>query len=126
MHQHNAILVEDEPLISLMIQDYLADLGWAVDGTAHTEADAFALLNGCRPELALLDINLGKTTSLAVASACRDMGIAVVFITGYVARDVPYQCGNSPVLPKPFSPADLQVALRRGLAQVDEYQHAPI
>jgi DNA-binding response OmpR family regulator len=109
------ILVEDEPLISIMIEELLQDLGWTVDGSAHTEADALTLLGTCSPRLALLDINLGLTTSLAVAASCRDRQIPVLFMTGYTARDVPPQCGEYPVLAKPFSPDALDQALRRAL-----------
>ncbi|WDR02710.1 response regulator [Devosia algicola] len=107
------IIVEDEPLISLMIEDIAHDLGWLVVGSVHTEEDAFRLLGQCQPRVALLDINLGLTTSLAVASSCQDRGIPVIFITGYTARDVPSQCGGAPILAKPFSPCDLERSLKR-------------
>ena len=109
------IIVEDEPLISMMVGEIAEDLGWKVDGSAQTEADAFALLNRSVPSLALLDINLGLTTSLAVAASCRDRGIPVVFITGYSAKEVSPLCGGAPVLAKPFSPEDLDQALRRAM-----------
>jgi CheY-like chemotaxis protein len=117
MHEtsRNLIVVEDEPILAMMIEDLAEDLGWTVEGTAHTEADAFDVLSHCRPALALLDINLGLTTSLAVASSCRDRHIPVVFMTGYTARDVPPQCGDAPILAKPFSPADFEQAIRRAM-----------
>jgi CheY-like chemotaxis protein len=117
MHQtsKNLIVVEDEPLLAMLIEDIVQDLGWTVDGSAHTEADAFIVLAGCTPTLALLDINLGLTTSLAIASTCRDRHIPIVFMTGYTARDVPLQCGDAPILTKPFSTDDLQQAIRRAM-----------
>lgn len=107
------IIVEDEPLISMMMEDTARDLGWIVAGSAHSEADAFGLLERCHPSVALLDINLGLTTSLAVASSCRDRGIAVIFVTGYTARDVPLQCEDAPILAKPFSSVELERCLKR-------------
>lgn len=114
------IVVEDEPIISIMIEELVQELGWTVNGSAHTEADAFSLLGACTPRLALLDINLGLTTSLAVAASCRDRHIPIVFMTGYTARDVPSQCGDDPVLAKPFSPDALDQALRRALRRDDD------
>ena len=111
------MIVEDEPLIAMMIEEMANDLGWAVGACLHTEADAFAFLNAHNPCIAVLDINLGLTTSLAVAAACRDRDIPVVFTTGYTASDIPPQCGNAPVLAKPFSTDELALALRRGLQQ---------
>jgi CheY-like chemotaxis protein len=78
--------------------------------------DAFTILAACNPKLAILDINLGLTTSLAVASECRERHIPVVFMTGYTAKDVPLQCGDAPVLAKPFSPQELALAMLRALA----------
>jgi CheY-like chemotaxis protein len=112
----NLIVVEDEPLLAMMIENLVKDLGWTVEGSAYTEADAFIVLAECSPSLALLDINLELTTSLAVASACRDRHIPIVFMTGYTARDVPLQCGNAPILTKPFSTHDLQQAIGRAIS----------
>lgn len=117
MQAASLIVVEDEPLIAIMIEELAQELGWAVDGTAYSEADAFCLLDRCSPSLALLDINLGSSTSLAVAATCRDQHIPVVFMTGYTAKDIPPQCGSAPVLAKPFSRDDLERAFARALSK---------
>lgn len=119
MHQTNPslIVVEDEPILAMMIGETVQDLGWTVDGSACSEEAAFHVLAGCHPKLALLDIHLGLTTSLAIASACRDRHIPVVFMTAYTAKDVPPQCGDAPVLAKPFSSEELERAIRRALAR---------
>lgn len=118
MHQmpQSLIVVEDEPFIAVMIEGLVRDLGWTVDGSAATEAEAFSILATSKPQLAILDINLGMTTSLAVASLCRDRHIPILFMTGYTAKDVPLQCGDAPVLAKPFSPQELVLAMGRALA----------
>ena len=113
------IVVEDEPLICVMIEEMVQDLGWAVEGCAHTEESAFDLLNASAPGLVLLDINLGLTTSLGVAASCRDRRIPIVFMTGYIARDIPSQCGDAPVVTKPFTEEQLDHAIRRALNSVD-------
>jgi len=117
MHQlpQSLIVIDDEPILATMISDLVSELGWTVDGSAHSEADGFKVLAGCHPGLALLDINLGLTTSLAIAATCRDRNIPIVFMTGYTARDVPSQCGDAPILTKPFSEGELQRAIERAL-----------
>ncbi|WP_375449988.1 response regulator [uncultured Devosia sp.] len=107
------VIVEDEPLISLMIEEIATDLGWHTEGCAYTESEALTLLKACAPTLALLDINLGSTTSLKVAEACRARGIPIVFTTGYMVRDIPTECGGAPILAKPFSQDDLEIAFAR-------------
>jgi len=117
MHQlpQSLIVIDDEPILTTMISDLASELGWTVDGSAHSEAEGFKVLAGCHPGLALLDINLGLTTSLAIAATCRDRNIPIVLMTGYTARDVPSQCGDAPILTKPFSEGELQRAIERAL-----------
>ena len=111
----NVILVEDEPFIAIMVEEMLAELGCDLAGTAHSENEAFDLLTKGNVSLALLDIELGAANSLAVADSCRDRNIPIVFMTGYTARDVPSQCGDAPILTKPFSEGELQRAIERAL-----------
>jgi two-component SAPR family response regulator len=108
------IIVEDEAIISLMIESLADDLGWAVGGTASNEAEAKLLLECCMPSVAVLDINLGaSSTSLSVAAICRERGVPVLFITAYTAAPLPAACGDAPILAKPFSTEDFEAALGR-------------
>lgn len=115
VENRRVMVVEDEPLIALMLEDMLRDLGWEVAATAYTESEAMAELDACRPSLAILDINLGRDNSLGVAAKCFERAIPVVFTTGYVACDLPHECGSAPVLTKPFSPLDLAISVERAL-----------
>lgn len=92
--QQTAIIVEDDPLIAMMIESEIRDLGWIVQGTAANETAALRLLNGGKPDVALLDVNLGANDSMALAAHCRHAGIPVLFLTGYVASDLPQECAN--------------------------------
>ncbi|MBW4653413.1 MAG: response regulator [Kaiparowitsia implicata GSE-PSE-MK54-09C] len=116
----SVIVVEDEPLVTMLIEDMVSELGWQIAATAQTEAAALHVLEHCTPTLAILDINLGQQTSLVVAEVCRSRRIPVVFTTGYMAGDVPPECGDAPVLSKPFSLEELATALQRGLISVSE------
>lgn len=107
------VIVEDEPLISIMIEDMACELGWIVEGTAQTEAGAFDLLRQLKPTVAILDINLGSRTSLAVAATCREQGIPIVFTTGYLTSDLPVECAKATILLKPFSIEELASALKQ-------------
>ena len=98
----NLIVVEDEPLIAIMLMDLVEDLGWSVDGSAYNADEAFSLLAECNPKLAILDINLGQTTSLEVASVCRERGIPILFVTGYTAKTFHSNAEMPPYFPNRF------------------------
>jgi DNA-binding response OmpR family regulator len=113
--ESSVLVVEDEPLISIMVEDMLHDMGLRVTGTAQTEQAALDLLRSDRPSVALLDVNLGSTDSLMVASACRAAQIPIIFTTGYTVNDLPEGCRDTPVLAKPFSPEELEEVVMRVL-----------
>jgi len=111
------LIVEDEPLVATTIEMVAADLGWQLAGTAFTEESALKLLATVTPTVAVVDINLGPTNSFRVSTKCRAMGVPVLFVTGYVASDVPAECGYNPILAKPFSIDEFEAALGRCLSR---------
>jgi CheY-like chemotaxis protein len=109
----SVLIVEDEPLIAILTEDMVADLGYDVVGIASNVPEAIGALDKRRPHIALLDIKLRSETSLPIAARCRSLGIGVAFTTGYSAKDLPDECGDAPVLVKPFSARDLGLTLKR-------------
>jgi CheY-like chemotaxis protein len=103
------LFVEDEMLVAMLIEDALTDLGCTVVGPATCVDRALALLEGGEVDLAILDVNLNGTRTDAVAAELRRRRIPFIFATGYgtAASAEP----GEPVLPKPFSTAELALAL---------------
>ncbi|MHA6299283.1 response regulator [Devosia sp. CAU 1758] len=112
--RQSVIIVEDEPLILMMVEQMAEDLGLVVAGCAFSEADAVALLECTTPDIAILDVKLGANTSLAVAAACKDRGIRVIFTTGFSPDAYGNFSDGQPVLNKPFTLDDLREALESG------------
>lgn len=111
-HRPKVIIVEDEPVIAVMMQDLLSELGCKVEGCAYSEAQGFDLLAFTDAEVAFLDVHLGTTTSFALASACEDKGMSVIFTTGDDGSWMAAQRRQSPVVGKPISRSALLGALR--------------
>jgi CheY-like chemotaxis protein len=87
------LIVEDEPLIAMMLEDFLEVLDKTSAGTVDTVAGA-----------AILDVNLRggeKSTPIAEALAARD--IPFIFATGGSDDSVDAQFRDRPVLQKPFT-----------------------
>ena len=110
------LIVEDQPLISMMMEEMAAELGWE-PASAYTSEDALKELATILPALAILDIQFANTTSLEVAAQCRALDIPIVFTTGLSADDIPKDCRDAPILNKPFSEDDFANAVQRAMAQ---------
>src|SRR4051812_18956507 len=77
------LVVEDNLLIAETICDLLEDHGCAVLGPVPDLQQGLNLLEGERPDGALLDINLSGTLSFPLAAALEGQGVPFVFMTGY-------------------------------------------
>jgi CheY-like chemotaxis protein len=113
------LVVEDEPMLSLALQDMLADLGCEVVGAAARLQPALDLARDLTFDVAVLDIDLGGTRIDPVAEAIAGRGLPVVFVTGY-GQDAAPRHVSGPVLEKPCEAATLQRALRTASATLHE------
>lgn len=98
------LVVEDEPLVAMLIEDLLLELGCKVVGPAGTVAQALALAD-TRLDGALLDVNLGVEQSYPVADKLAADGVPFAFVTGYGRHGLTGQHTERPTIPKPFKPA---------------------
>jgi len=109
------LIVEDEPLIAMMLEDFLEVLGKSAAGPADNCADAIALIDAGGIDAAILDVNLrGGDTSQPVADALAAAGIPFIFASGG-SGDVFGEHSGRPVLSKPFT----MEAVARALAALD-------
>ena len=82
------ILVEDEPLVAMMMEDLLTDLGCEIAASLGSLSTALAWLEKSdeRIDGAVLDVNLGGgETVFPLAEALRRRGVPFAFATGYGA-----------------------------------------
>lgn len=98
------LVVEDEPLVAMLIEDLLLELGCKVIGPAATVAQALALAD-TGPDAALLDVNLGTEQSYPVADRLAADGVPFAFVTGYGRHGLTGPHTARPTIPKPFKPA---------------------
>ena len=105
------LVVEDEALISMLIEEYLEELGCEVVGMAARLEDAVEKACTLALDLAVLDVNLAGRLSYPVADALRARGVPVVFATGYGTEGLPVELHGAAVLSKPFQQVQLAEAL---------------
>ena len=98
------LIVEDEPLIAMMLEDFLEVLDKRVAGTADTVAGALTALQAGGVDAAILDVNLrGGEKSTPVAEALAEAGVPFVFATGGGVDSVDPRFRDRPRLQKPFT-----------------------
>ena len=106
------LVAEDEALVSMLIEDMLADMGALVVGPAATFDEAMGLAGSETIDIALLDVNLAGKPVFPIADLLRERGIVFIFASGYGEagiieshRGAP--CCRSPSA-RPTSPASWQ------------------
>ncbi|WP_299249410.1 sigma-54 dependent transcriptional regulator [uncultured Aquimarina sp.] len=118
------LIVEDEFLIANNIRSIVSQLGYAVMGVAKSAVEALKAVEGEKPDLALLDINIiGKTNGIDLAKVLRKKyGIKHLFITSYSDNEIVEEMNHTRPLGyilKPFDERDIRVALRMAVANLN-------
>lgn len=111
------LIVEDEILVAADMEATLEDLGYAPVGIAPDLASAIALA-ACRPDVALVDLNLRDgPTGAEIGARLGQHGIAVIFVTANprsLGSGVP---GTLGVLTKPCDEGALAQAVGYALGR---------
>jgi len=114
--RNRVMVVEDEPLVGLMMVDIVKELGFSACGPFISVAEATAAARGGNCEAAVLDVNLNGELVYPVADMLAESGVPFIFVTGYSPELVEKRFAEVPVVQKPVNVADLQRAfLSRGL-----------
>ena len=121
--QVTILVVDDDPDIRELLEDYLGDQGYKV--VALATADAFRqALTEHEPDVVLLDVGLPEEDGLSLARYVRehfDVGIIMVSGAGEtIARIVGLEVGADDYLAKPFDPREL---LARVKSVLRRYKH---
>lgn len=107
------LVVEDEMMVSMLIEDYLADLGCEVAGPAATLQEALDMAESAGFDAAVLDLNLAGDRTFPVADKLSEKGVPYAFATGYGQGGLRAEDQNRPVLQKPFVYEDLQSVIEQ-------------
>ncbi len=114
------LLVEDQMLIAMDVEGMLADLGLENVLTAASVEDALIKLSSFNPDVAVLDVNLGDGTSIAVAKELSRRSVPFLFATGYGnSAPIPEGLAAAPIIRKPYDRDQLIGALTTILAPVE-------
>jgi DNA-binding response OmpR family regulator len=106
------LVVEDEPLIAMMLEDFIDALGHVVAGSVDNVDDGVRAAEAGGIGLAILDVHLrGGLPCWPVADALAARGIAFVLATGGHVEPPPERHAAAPTLVKPFTIDGVRAAI---------------
>jgi CheY-like chemotaxis protein len=101
------LVIEDELLISMLIEDILMDQDCTIVGPFTNLSDALQAAHREMVDIALLDVNLRGEMVYPVADILAKRGIPFVFLSGYGPDAIPKGHPEWRACSKPFTPTDL-------------------
>ena len=97
------LVVDDEPLISMLVEGWLVELGCEVVGPARSVEEGLDLADDGELDGAILDVNLAGENSYSVASALQEKGVPFAFATGDGSLEANSGFDDPILLAKPFN-----------------------
>ena len=110
-------VVEDELLLTMLLEDILDDIGCSMAASAANIRQASDLLPDLTADIALLDVNLGGDPVFPIAERLAEKRIPIIFASGYGSATLPERWQNYPTLPKPFTSDQVAAMLANVWAQ---------
>ena len=106
------LVLDDEPIILMDLEFSLLDAGFE-PMVANSAERALSLIDGQRPDAAVLDVNLGRgKTCEEVAGRLRELGVPFVLHTGDLdRRGEMVTLLDAPIVAKPSSAEEVKQAL---------------
>lgn len=118
-------IVEDEAIVAYDLRQSLEALGYSVCGIASSENQAIELAQRDRPDLVLMDINLGRGGDGTVAA--RDislrLSLPVIYLTAYAGEDIlqkAIEAAPYGYVLKPIQIGELHATMCAALARIAE------
>jgi CheY-like chemotaxis protein len=106
------LVVEDEPMIRMLLDGMLEDLGYTMAAEAGGIEEAMTVAKQAEFDAAILDVNLNGQPITPVVEILVQRGLPFVFATGYGQRGVPEAYRTTVTLQKPFQLDALEQALK--------------
>ena len=107
------LLLEDDLLLAMDMEDFLAERGYEVIGPYGRVGDALEALQNLTVSGAVVDINLHGEMSFPVIEHLRSRDVPVIVCSGYAELpELKHRLADLPLLPKPWNPQKLERLLK--------------
>ena len=112
----NILIVEDEPLIAMMLEDFLESLGHRVHASCDNLGDALTQADEDGFDIAILDVNLKGEAVWPVAEKLKARGLPFVLASGGHVEPPPPEFAAVPMLEKPYTIDRITPVLEQAVA----------
>jgi len=109
----NILVVEDEPMIAMLFEDYLDMLGYRCIACVETVDDALEACDKGGFDAVILDVHLGSQLAWPVAEWLQMRDTPFVIASGGTGEGVPPSLANVPILEKPFNIQSFEAAIEK-------------
>jgi DNA-binding response OmpR family regulator len=106
------LVVEDEPLLAIVLNDQLVAAGMTVVGPAGSVTKATRLIENVGCDIAVLDFNLRGETAEPIAAELRKRGTPFILVSGVSREQLPNWLCSALLLGKPANFEQLLAALQ--------------
>jgi CheY-like chemotaxis protein len=109
------VVVEDDAMIGVLLGEMLEGMGYDVCSIEATEADAVTAAALYRPDLMIVDVQLGDGSGVsAIDTIHRARPVPHVFVSGDIARLRALKPGSI-AIQKPYRESELALTIQRAL-----------
>jgi CheY-like chemotaxis protein len=112
-HALRVLVVEDEPLIAMIVEDTLDSLGCEMVGPIAQLDEAMVAAASGGFDCAILDVNIRGGLSYPVAALLVERGCPILLATGYRNESLPDSLIGEACIAKPYSSAQLELEIQR-------------
>jgi two-component system, response regulator PdtaR len=117
MHQLSILIVEDEPIIGMLLSEVLAGMGHKVIAVVGTEGAAVAMAAEYSPDLLIVDAGLTSGNGISAVETILTTGFVPHLFTTGDAMKVRLLRPDAIILEKPFNETELADAIAIALAR---------
>src|SRR5262245_51542544 len=110
------LIVEDEAMISALIEMILGDAACSIVGPVATLERALEIIERESCDAALLDVHINGHVVYAVADLLSARGIPFVLVSGFAQKQLPLRYRHCPYIAKPFTPDTVLTLLDEAIA----------
>ncbi len=118
------LIVEDDPLVSRMVQGLLEEIGYTVGGTVSDGRQALEVIQSIRPDVVLMDIKMSDLNGIEVARLIQERcPTPVVVLSAYETPELlkmASDAGAGAYLVKPPNARELERAISISISRFDD------